>query len=106
MNDAPSDIILAARSVLVENSAPSVFIGGIEMIDQDSNTKPSCKLLHSSNGRVRLTGLILLVGSPTDYESLYPSKSLQIVVECSDQYGASVTRNISVPVEGNVWNIY
>jgi hypothetical protein len=103
VNDPPTDIRLhPADAKLSENSVQHVFISQLEMIDLDSNTKASCKLQHNSNGRVNLMSMILIVGPTiTDYESLGSSKSLQILVRCEDQHGASVTRWINLPVEGN-----
>ena len=74
------------------------------MIDEDKNTRTSCQLLNTSNDRIQLKTLTtLLVGSTsTDYESLDSSKTLQILIKCQDQHGASVTRWISLPVQGNV----
>ncbi|CAB4023992.1 protocadherin Fat 4-like, partial [Paramuricea clavata] len=101
VNDPPTDIRLhPADAKLSENSVQNVFITQLEMIDLDSNTKASCKLQHNSNGRVNLISMILVVGPTiTDYESLGSSKSLQILVRCEDQHGASVTRWINLPVE-------
>ena len=71
MNDPPTSIILQANVSLRENSGERVFIGGISIEDEDRNTKPSCQLLNSSNDRVSLNNLILLVGpTRTDYEIL------------------------------------
>ncbi|CAB4005469.1 hypoxia up-regulated 1-like, partial [Paramuricea clavata] len=100
VNDPPTDIRLQADAKLPENSGVNVFISQVEMIDQDSNTRASCRLLNSSNDRVNLISITLVVGpTSTDYESLGSSKSLQILVRCEDQYGASVTRWINLPVE-------
>jgi hypothetical protein len=103
VNDPPTDIRLQrADAKISEDSGENVFISQVEMIDQDSNTRASCRLLNSSNDRVNLISMILVVGpTTTDYESLDLSKSLQILMRCEDQYGASVTRWINLPVEGN-----
>ena len=100
MNDAPTGIILQANVSLPENSGERVFIGGISIEDEDSNTKPSCQLLNSSNDRVSLDGLNLLVGpTMTDYESL-DLKYLEILVKCSDGHGASISQWLTVNVDG------
>jgi hypothetical protein len=105
VNDPPTDIRLQADAKLSENSGVNVFISQVEMIDQDSNTRASCRLLNSSNDRVSLSSNALVVGPTiTDYESLGSSKSLQILMRCEDPYGASVTRWINLAVEGNSWN--
>lgn len=71
--------------------------------DQDSNTNPSCRLLNSSEDRVQLNDLNLLVGpTKTDYESLDSSKSLKILLNCSDGHGASITKWLTVNVKGKV----
>ncbi len=102
LNDKPTDIRLDPGAELRENSNKDVFISKVDMIDQDSDTRASCSLLNTSNDRVSLTSLVLVVGSTmTDYESLDSSKTLQILLRCEDQHGASVTRLIRLPVEGN-----
>ena len=73
------------------------------MLDQDSDTRASCRLLNSSNDRVRFQNMVLLAGpTATDYESLDSSKTLRILIECEDQHGASVTTWILLPVKGNL----
>jgi hypothetical protein len=104
VNDKPTGIKLAADAKLVENSAENVFISKVEMVDEDRDTKASCKLLDTSDDRVSYNNdaLALLVGGTmTDYESLDSSKELEIVIECQDEHGASVTSTLRLPVEGN-----
>ncbi|XP_028415344.1 protocadherin-23-like isoform X2 [Dendronephthya gigantea] len=99
MNDPPSDIRLHPNSTLHENSRVNVFISSVDVVDEDSGSRASCRLLNSSNNRVKLKSGNLLAGSTeTDYESLDSSKSLLIQMSCEDQHGASVTRWITVPV--------
>ena len=104
VNDKPTGIKLTADAKLVENSAENVFISKVEMVDEDRDTKASCKLLDTSDDRVSYNNdaLALLVGGTmTDYESLDSSKELEIVIECQDEHGASVTSTLRLPVEGN-----
>ena len=102
MNDPPSDIRLDPNSTLPENSGVNVFISSVEVVDEDRDSRASCKLLNSSNNRVKLNSGNLLVGTvETDYESLDSSKSLSIQISCKDQHDASVTRWITLPVGGN-----
>ena len=73
------------------------------MIDQDSNTTASCQLLNTSNDRVQLVMMTLVVGpTATDYESLDSSKTLRILIKCEDQHGAAVESWIPLPVKGNI----
>ena len=73
------------------------------MIDQDSNTTASCQLLNTSNDRVQLVLMTLVVGpTATDYESLDSSKTLWILIKCEDQHGAAVESWICLPVKGNI----
>ena len=98
--------MLEANSIK-EDSASQVYIGRIIVTDQDKDDSFSCRLLNSSNDRVTLKGLILLVGkTPTDYESLKKdAKFLNILLTCMDRDGASITKWLSVPVEGMVMYI-
>ncbi|XP_046847649.1 uncharacterized protein LOC124441247 isoform X2 [Xenia sp. Carnegie-2017] len=100
VNDAPTDIEIRKDSSLTENSVENIFISTVVMIDEDKNTKTSCKLLDSSEDRVKLDLLTLLVGPrPTDYESLDSSKSLKINISCEDEFGMSINKLFMIPVK-------
>ncbi|XP_046847658.1 protocadherin beta-9-like [Xenia sp. Carnegie-2017] len=93
VNDAPTDIEIRNNPSFKENSVENIFISNVVMIDEDKNTKTSCKLLDSSEDRVKLDLLTLLVGPrPTDYESLDSSKSLKINISCEDEFGMSINK--------------
>ncbi|XP_046847458.1 cadherin-23-like [Xenia sp. Carnegie-2017] len=100
VNDAPTDIEIRKDSSLTENSVENIFISNVAMIDEDRNIKTSCKLLDSSEDRVKLDLLTLLVGlRPTDYESLDSSKSLKINISCEDEFGMSINKLFVIPVK-------
>ncbi|XP_046847645.1 protein dachsous-like isoform X2 [Xenia sp. Carnegie-2017] len=100
VNDVPTDIELRKNSFLKENSVENIFISNVVMIDEDKNTKTSCKLLDSSEDRMKLNLLTLLVGPrPTDYESLDSSKSLKINISCEDEFGMSINKLFVIPVK-------
>ena len=74
------------------------------MIDQDSNTTASCQLLNTSNDRVQLVNMTLVVGpTVTDYESLDSFKTLWILIKCEDQHGAAVESWIRLHVKGDIF---
>ena len=101
--DAPTDIKIRKNPSFKENSVENIFISNVVMIDEDRNTKTSCKLLDSSEDRVKLDSLTLLVGPrPTDYESLDSSKSLKINISCEDEFGMSINKLFVIPVKGKV----
>ena len=103
VNDAPTNIEISKDSSLEENSVEDVFISHVIVIDEDKNTKPSCKLLDSNEDRVKLNSLTLLVGAnSTDYESLDSSKSLKINISCEDQYGIAINMLLVIPIKGKV----
>ena len=107
VNDVPTDIELRKNSFLRENSVENIFISNVVMIDEDKNTKTSCKLLDSSEDRLKLDSLTLLVGPrPTDYESLDSSKSLKINISCEDQFGMSINKLFVIPVKGKIIYVY
>jgi len=69
VNDPPNDLALPTP-FLIENSAERVLISPIVLTDQDGDL-PSCTLLDSAGGRVKVVGTNLVVGATvTDYESL------------------------------------
>ena len=103
VNDAPTNIEISKDSSFKENSVEDVFISNVIVIDEDKNTKPSCKLLDSNEDRVKLNSLTLLVGvHSTDYESLDSSKSLKINISCEDQYGMAINKLLVIPIKGKV----
>lgn len=101
MNDPPSNLTLPTP-LLRENSAERVLITSIILTDQDGDI-PSCKLLDSSGGRVKVVGTNLVAGpTKTDYESsdMPSSKEFSITLNCSDGQGMFIVKSFLIKVVG------
>lgn len=101
MNDPPSNLTLPTPS-LNESSAERVLISSIILTDEDKDI-PSCRLLDSSGGRVKVVGTNLVAGPTiTDYESndLPSTKEFSITLNCSDGHGMFIAKSFLIIVVG------
>jgi len=101
VNDPPSNLTLPTPS-LRENSAERVLISTIILTDQDGDL-PSCRLLDSSGGRVKVVGTNLVAGpTKTDYESndMSSTKKFSITLNCSDGHGTFIAKSFLIKVVG------
>lgn len=97
VNDPPTNLTLSTP-VFEENSAERVLISPISITDQDGDL-PSCVLLNSAGGRVKVVGTNLVVGSTvTDYESLSPPQQFTVTLNCSDQHGRFIWKSFVIAV--------
>ena len=104
MNDPPSNLTLPTP-YLVENSAEQVLISSIDLTDQDGNL-PSCILLDSAGGRVKVVGTNLVVGpTVTDYESLPSPQQVAITLNCSDRHGMFIRKSFLISVTSKCYEI-
>ena len=99
VNDPPTNITLP-MPYFKENSAEQVLISPIILVDQDSDL-PSCTLLDSAGGRVKVVGANLVVGPTiTDYESLPSPQQISITLNCSDGNGMFIWKTFTISVKG------
>lgn len=98
VNDPPTNITLP-MPYFKENSAEQVLISPIILVDQDSDL-PSCTLLDSAGGRVKVVGANLVVGpTMTDYESLPSPQQISITLNCSDGNGMFIWKTFTITVK-------
>ncbi len=102
MNEAPTDLILSPTT-LPENSPAGTRIGSITVVDPDTNSTASCRIIQGSTDYFAVSGLQLVSGTKkVDYESLGSTKMLTVKLRCADEYGLFLDKLFHISITGKI----